>query len=118
MNPKEALQQWANQNGITPPDFARTMGYSYNHAYQLLRGEAEVKIEMLGRFVVAYGTEASKPIAEAFSLHTDMDGAVVKPAVPTTRKPRKARKATSKKAISAIPGVQRGLKQQTLLEAA
>jgi hypothetical protein len=40
------------------------------------------------------------------------------PAAPAARAPRKSPKSSSKKALRAIPGVQRGLKQQTLLEAA
>lgn len=76
---KEALQNWANDKNITPPTFARDMGYSYNHAYQLLRGESDVTLETLGRFVVAYGLQAAQPIAEAFGMHTDMDGALVLP---------------------------------------
>ena len=60
--PKAALQAWATANRITPADFSRAMTYSYNHAYQLLRGDAPITDEMLGRFVLAYGFEAAAPL--------------------------------------------------------
>jgi len=73
--PKTALRAWADSNEVTPAEFGRKMGYTYNHAYQLLRGEAEVTVDMLGRFVVAYGAEASRTIAAAFAQNASPNGA-------------------------------------------
>lgn len=68
---KERLQEWAERNGIRPADFAREMGYSYNHAYQLLRGNAEVTTDMLGRMVLAYGADAVREITGETDSPTD-----------------------------------------------
>jgi plasmid maintenance system antidote protein VapI len=59
---KQGLQKWADRNFIRPADFARKMGYSYNHAYQLLRGEENVTADMLGRIVITYGPDAAAEI--------------------------------------------------------
>jgi transcriptional regulator with XRE-family HTH domain len=52
------LRSWAEKKGIRPSDFARVTGYSYQHAYQLLRGSAEAMDETLGRVARCYGAEA------------------------------------------------------------
>ena len=52
------LRAWAEQNKISPAEFARAMDYSYNHAYQLLRGNVEVTENTLGRLALAYGADA------------------------------------------------------------
>jgi hypothetical protein len=112
--PKEALQHWATSNQVSPADFGRKMGYSYNYAYQLLRGESEVKIDMLGRFVVAYGMEAAKPLAASFSDSVDMDGALITPTPPRAVRPYR-KTSRSKIDPTTIKGVKRGLRS---LEAA
>lgn len=61
---KERLRNWADRNGIRPADFAKKMGYSYNHAFQLLRGNADVTPEMIGRLVLAYGPQAAAEITQ------------------------------------------------------
>ena len=68
LTPKETLKAWAEANQVTPPQFARAMGYTYNHAYQILRGNADVTFDVLGRFTVAYGPEAAARLASAFAL--------------------------------------------------
>ncbi len=68
LSPKQALQNWAIGNRITPVMFAAVMGYTYNHAYQILRGNADVTFDVLGRFTVAYGPEAAARLASAFAL--------------------------------------------------
>jgi transcriptional regulator with XRE-family HTH domain len=55
---KLALQAWAKARNLRPSEFARATGYSYNHAYQVLEGEAAVSAETLGRVALAYGGEA------------------------------------------------------------
>ncbi len=55
---KHAVQAWAKQREIRPTDFAKATGYSYNHAYQVLLGDAAVTAETLGRITLAYGAGA------------------------------------------------------------
>ena len=59
INLKTAMAQWVEQQGIRPVDFARKMGYSSAYGWSLLRGQAEVTTETLGRFLVAYGSQAA-----------------------------------------------------------
>lgn len=59
INLKTAMAQWVEQQGIRPVDFARRMGYSSAYGWSLLRGQAEVTSETLGRFLVAYGSQAA-----------------------------------------------------------
>lgn len=116
MTAKQALQDWAAKTRVTPTEFARKMGYTYNHAYQLLRGNVEVTLETLGRFVVAYGAKAAQPIAATFSDQTDMDGALVLPearlTARPTHKPTKTRKTGKQLSPASIPGVQIGFKTE------
>jgi len=59
---KAGLVAWAERDGISPAEFSRRTGYSYNHAYQLLRGQAAVTTDTLGRVFVAYGMEVVRDI--------------------------------------------------------
>ncbi len=59
----KALIQWAANNEVSPADFSRSTGYSYNHAAMLLRGEAKVTEQTLGRVLLAYGPEVAEPLA-------------------------------------------------------
>lgn len=59
---KSALQRWAEAQGIRPNDFAEKTQYSYQHAYNLLRGSANVTDETLGRLARVYGVEAVQEI--------------------------------------------------------
>lgn len=62
---KKALLAWAERNNVTPVDFAEKTGYSYMHAWSLLRGKAKVTADALGPIMVGYGVEAvSEIIAE------------------------------------------------------
>lgn len=66
---KLALQQWLDEQGLKIPEFANRMGYSYMHAYQLVRGNGKVTAETLGRIVLYYSPEAAaeiKNLAEKF----------------------------------------------------
>lgn len=65
VTPKQALIKWADDKQITPPSFSREMGYTYQHAYQLLRGQADVTFELLGRMAVVYGADTIAPIVSA-----------------------------------------------------
>ena len=59
---KTSLREWAEKQNVTPAEFARVTGYSYNHAYQLLRGDAAVTTEVIGRIIVTYGPEVAGEI--------------------------------------------------------
>ena len=64
-NLKNGLRKWVEQKEISIPDFARQMEYSYNHAYQLLRGTyAAVTAEVIGRIVLVFGAEAAEEILD------------------------------------------------------
>jgi predicted transcriptional regulator len=60
---KKRLQAWAERRGISPTTFANQMGYTYGHGYQLLRGDAFVTVEVLGRILLTYGAEAAAEVA-------------------------------------------------------
>jgi len=106
---KKALQNWAADNGITPAAFAEKTGFSYQHAWNLLKGSTSPTDATLGRIVMAYGAEAAKKIASAFTEYADMDGAVIVPVQPATRTSR-PRKTVIKpgQSLSAIPGLRKG----------
>lgn len=52
-----AVRSWANEKLISPADFARQCGYSYNHAYQMLKGEQSASVETIGRIALNYGVD-------------------------------------------------------------
>ena len=58
-NLKTGLAQWAKQNSVRPVDFARAMGYTPAYGWSLLRGKANATVDVLGRFVRTYGTQAA-----------------------------------------------------------
>jgi transcriptional regulator with XRE-family HTH domain len=103
---KQALQNWATDNGVTPAAFAEKTGFSYQHAWNLLKGSTYPTDATLGRFVMAYGAEAAKKIAAAFVEYADMDGAVIVPpvALKHTARPRRI----ANKPLTTIPGVRKG----------
>lgn len=63
--PNKVLIAWASKNDINAADFARAMGYSYNHAAVVFRDEFPVTVEMLGRLLIVYGVEVAVPVADA-----------------------------------------------------
>jgi len=56
---KRGLSAWAIKNGVRPTDFSRRMEYTPAYGWSLLRGQAAVTVEALGRFVMAYGGQAA-----------------------------------------------------------
>ncbi len=101
---KQALQSWATDNGVTPAAFAEKTGFSYQHAWNLLKGTTYPTDATLGRFVMAYGAVAAQKIAAAFAEYTDMDGAVIATTVKRTARPRRI----VRKPLDSIPGVHKG----------
>lgn len=59
-----ALREWADREKISPAGFAAKMGYSYQHAYNLLRGAGRMTDETLGRIGRLYGAGAVGSILE------------------------------------------------------
>jgi plasmid maintenance system antidote protein VapI len=59
---KKTLQDWAEREGITPAEFARKTGYSYQHSFNLLRGKTEVTEETLGRILVGFGSDVANEV--------------------------------------------------------
>ena len=53
-----AVRGWAEEEGITPAEFGKRLGYSYNHAYQVLKGDGGASVETVGRIALHYGEEA------------------------------------------------------------
>ena len=58
----EGLRSWAEGRAITPAEFARKTGYSYQHAFNVLRGGSEATDDTLGRVTRCYGPEAAMEI--------------------------------------------------------
>jgi len=53
-----AVRGWTEMAAITPAKFARSLGYSYNHAYQMLKGEGTASVETVGRIAIHFGADA------------------------------------------------------------
>lgn len=49
---------WARRNDIDAKRLARSTGYTENHCYMLLRGDALFKSMTLGNIAHAYGSQA------------------------------------------------------------
>jgi plasmid maintenance system antidote protein VapI len=56
------VRAWASQEAIRPKDFAKKTGYSYQHAYNLLKGKGLVSDETMGRISRTYGPSAVSEI--------------------------------------------------------
>lgn len=68
---KQAMTQWCEIKGISPADFSKTMGITYQHAWGLLSGEREFSDAMLGLFVKSYGVDAAKEVLVMCGLEHD-----------------------------------------------
>ena len=64
---KETLIQWAEGRNITPSDFRTATGYSYQHAWNLLRGTLFPTQETVARMLNGYGAEAAQLISDALN---------------------------------------------------
>jgi hypothetical protein len=60
----KGFRRWAEIRAITPANFARETGYSYQYAYSLLRGSAEVRDDTMGRILRVYGCDAAAEIVK------------------------------------------------------
>ncbi len=61
-NLNTALATWCQRHGVKTADLASATGYTYVYAWRLLAGRVPVTAETLGRFVLAYGTEAASQV--------------------------------------------------------
>lgn len=62
---KQALIKWAEDEGITPADFSKTTGYTYQHSWGLLRGKLYPTQATIGRLLSAYGIAPASLIVAA-----------------------------------------------------
>jgi len=66
---KLGLKKWIEKHTFIP-EFAKRTGYSYQHAWSLIRSKAPITDSVIGRFVSTYGVDA---LAEWFSLSSQND---------------------------------------------
>lgn len=50
-----ALRIWAKRKNIRPVDLQRALGWSYSHAWGVLRGSYKFSQEAYGHFFMVYG---------------------------------------------------------------
>lgn len=53
----KAIRVWAKRKQIRPADFARAMGWSYNHAWRVLNKGDAFTLAACGQFAFAFGME-------------------------------------------------------------
>jgi transcriptional regulator with XRE-family HTH domain len=54
----EVIREWAEMNDVSPTDFSEKLGYTYQYAWNVLRGKGEVRDETLGRLAIGFDIEA------------------------------------------------------------
>ncbi len=62
---KEALRLWLGAEGVTLKRFALAMDYTYPHAWSLVRGQANLSDEFVGRLLAAYGPAPAQLVSDA-----------------------------------------------------
>lgn len=67
-NLNTALQTWCQARQVDATALAKSMGFTYFHAWRLLAGKSPVTPETLGRFVLAYGPEAAGEVVKLAGL--------------------------------------------------
>ena len=58
----KVVQDWAEWNGISPNDFAEKLGYTYQYAWNVLRGKGAVRDETLGRLAIGFDIETLEDV--------------------------------------------------------
>lgn len=71
--PKMALRKWAFANEITPAQFAKRTGFTYQYAWGLISGDEIPTVQTLGTILVSYGTALCSPLVEAFQRQADFE---------------------------------------------
>lgn len=64
---KQILQTWAEKHDISPTALMRYTGYSYQHAWDLLRGTREVNEGTIGRILTKVPSEIGAELYQAIS---------------------------------------------------
>lgn len=70
-NAKQAVEAWLEAQNVSLGEFAKAMDYTYAHAWALVRGQANLSDEFVGRLLAAYGAEAAEPISAALKAHEE-----------------------------------------------
>jgi hypothetical protein len=70
LDAKKALVRWAKEKAITPATFSKATGYSYAHAWGLLKGKRVVTDETVGRTLAAFGHAPAKLLSDALNGNT------------------------------------------------
>lgn len=80
-SPDDRLRGWIDRSGLNIPQFAREMGYSYNHALLVVKGERPITEETLGRLLITYGPDGPAwPVAQALVAKREREAQAEKPA--------------------------------------
>lgn len=58
----KALGVWAKKKSIRPTDFEDAMGWTYNHAWRIIKGRDPFTEAAYGRFIQAYGLNELREI--------------------------------------------------------
>lgn len=61
---KDTLPAWCDEHGISITEFAEKMGYTYAHAWGVLRGKVPASVTIVGQFVLAFGLEAARELLD------------------------------------------------------
>jgi hypothetical protein len=67
----KALAVWAKRHNMRPVDFEDGMGWSYNHAFNVLRGKYIFSPEAYGTFIRSYGMSALLEVARIAGVNLD-----------------------------------------------
>lgn len=65
---KKILIEWAERHNITPAELQKVAGYSYQHAWNLLRGTQEVTASTIGQILASFPAEVGQELYNAISL--------------------------------------------------
>jgi hypothetical protein len=87
---KTALNEWVKKHNLTIVMFSEKMGYTYTHAWSLLRGRVDFTTEVFGRFVFAYGIDAGQELMKLAGLPDGIQGPEGADRIPVTYVPSRS----------------------------
>jgi hypothetical protein len=67
MDYKQILKTWAERHQITPAELHRITHYSYQHVWDLLRGNGEVTEGTIGRILASVPSDLGQDLYQAIS---------------------------------------------------
>lgn len=82
---KEILKTWAEAHEITPAQLQVFTKYSYQHTWDLLRGNREVNEATIGRILTALPAELGQDLYEAISAQKQDSTPDVEMGIPVSR---------------------------------